>query len=351
MLEPQPSKAALSLATTTTLNAVIRASNTTGGTKNSGVIIDDSNNVTGVAALTLSGILSGTDIRSLSGATLGARIYTSGSDGVIDAASGSLLLQAGSGTKVTIANTMVTVAASGGLTVSAGTTAVQALTATGSVAVSGTAGSNRLVRLQTSGVVRWDMAVGAGAESGANAGSAWSLSAYTDAGAYIDDPINVARAAGGAIGIARPTFITPATGTTLTIASTNATALSCAGGASFAATVTGTGVTLNGTGFTQISTAFSTSYRNTTNTAGFDIGLLAGSGDATAYLYQRHNASILCFTNNALLLSMTASGLEVASGKTLKLGNTYVAGAPGATTGTITIQDAAGTTYRIPVLV
>lgn len=43
----------LFLATTTTDNAVIRANGTSGGTQNSGVIIDDSNVVTGMAALEL----------------------------------------------------------------------------------------------------------------------------------------------------------------------------------------------------------------------------------------------------------------------------------------------------------
>lgn len=59
----------------------------------------------------------------------------------------------------------------------------------------------------TSGSVRWIAQVETGAETGSNAGSDWSLLARTDAGAAIDSPIAIVRAAGGAITLARPTIV------------------------------------------------------------------------------------------------------------------------------------------------
>lgn len=52
LLNPSLPGAAYSLAASSTLNAVPRFSDTTGGTKNSGVIVDDSNNLSGIGTLT-----------------------------------------------------------------------------------------------------------------------------------------------------------------------------------------------------------------------------------------------------------------------------------------------------------
>jgi hypothetical protein len=51
-----------------------------------------------------------------------------------------------------------------------------------------------------------------------------------------------------------------------------------------------------------------TLYRNTTNTIGFDIGLLGGSSDATSYIYQRANADMVFGTNNATRMRLFANG-------------------------------------------
>ena len=50
------------------------------------------------------------------------------------------------------------------------------------------------------------------------------------------------------------------------------------------------------------------------------------------------------------VVDISSTGLAISSGSALKLGNAYVAGAV-VGTGSITIQDSTGTTYRIPVLV
>ena len=54
--------------------------------------------------------------------------------------------------------------------------------------------------------------------------------------------------------------------------------------------------------------------------------------------------------NNATITTTSSTGFAISSGLALKLGNAYVAGAV-VGTGSITIQDSTGTTYRIPVLV
>jgi hypothetical protein len=50
------------------------------------------------------------------------------------------------------------------------------------------------------------------------------------------------------------------------------------------------------------------SWRNGANTTGYDIGLLAGTGDASAYIYQRANAQLLIGTNNTTRVTIAAAG-------------------------------------------
>lgn len=137
----------------------------------------------------------------------------------------------------------------GGLVVSAGTTAVQALTATTgvfsstlttqglldvqgtsgvaiggnavastvSVRVNTAAGQLRLFAYYTGGVIRWQHGANATAEAGADAGSNWALTAFTDAGVTIDSPIGIVRAAGGAMTLARPVSMTSTLAVTGTV--------------------------------------------------------------------------------------------------------------------------------------
>lgn len=69
----------------------------------------------------------------------------------------------------------------------------------------GAAGSVSDFGLLTNGSARWIIRRTQTAESGSNAGSDFQLLARSDAGAIIDAPISIARAAGGSITIARPT--------------------------------------------------------------------------------------------------------------------------------------------------
>ena len=68
---------------------------------------------------------------------------------------------------------------------------------------SGLAAQNRGLRFRTSGSARWDI-VANGAESGSDAGSNLFIQARTDGGSFIDNPVTIARAAGGSITFARP---------------------------------------------------------------------------------------------------------------------------------------------------
>jgi len=65
------------------------------------------------------------------------------------------------------------------------------------VVVSGAAGTFRAVRFRTAGIDRWQLAATIAAETGADAGTPFSLRAFTDAGVGIDYPIVCARVAGG----------------------------------------------------------------------------------------------------------------------------------------------------------
>jgi len=97
--------------------------------------------------------------------------------------------------------------------------------------------ANRLLGY-TNGVARWAMTLGSTAdESGADAGSELTFNAYTDAGAFIDFPLIIYRAAGGLVVSTRGIRSSSATG-----AIGYATG---AGGAVTQATSKATGVTLN----------------------------------------------------------------------------------------------------------
>ena len=59
------------------------------------------------------------------------------------------------------------------------------------------AGENRDLWYETNNLPRWIARANASSESGSNAGSNYEIQAYSDAGAYIDSPLEIDRAAGG----------------------------------------------------------------------------------------------------------------------------------------------------------
>jgi hypothetical protein len=81
--------------------------------------------------------------------------------------------------------------------------------------IRGAAGSNRLITFRTGlSSDRWLFGADAVAETGSDAGSNFILSAYTDAGAFIDTPLSIIRAAGGLVTIPRPVALTNTTAST-----------------------------------------------------------------------------------------------------------------------------------------
>lgn len=94
-----------------------------------------------------------------------------------------------------------------------GSSSITTTAATGFVHT-GVAGAARdVISMQTSGVNRWIIRNSGGTESGSDAGSAFQILARTDAGAGIDVPIDITRASGGAITLARPVTISNLAGT------------------------------------------------------------------------------------------------------------------------------------------
>ena len=82
------------------------------------------------------------------------------------------------------------------------------------------AGSVSDMQLASGGSLRWIIRKAADAETGANAGSTFQIVARDDAGASIDAPISIVRAAGGLFSTPRP-FSTTATGTGTAISAPN----------------------------------------------------------------------------------------------------------------------------------
>jgi len=122
----------------------------------------------------------------------------------------------------------------------------------------------------------------------------------------------------------------------------NGTAATFAGAVSGAAATfrpasDGVGLTLNQANSASAGWSFSA-----LNTGSLAVTRVGGVAAITCDL----NGSTTFYTSG----TQTFGAVVISSGNTLKLGNPYVVGAA-VGTGTITIQDSTGTTYRIPVLV
>jgi hypothetical protein len=75
------------------------------------------------------------------------------------------------------------------------------------IGVDGAAGNNRLVKWFTGGSLRWSLQANTTAESGSDAGSHLTLTAYSDAGASLGNYILFSRAAGQSIYFYRPLIL------------------------------------------------------------------------------------------------------------------------------------------------
>jgi hypothetical protein len=77
-------------------------------------------------------------------------------------------------------------------------------TGTSSLGINSAVAAERSLVFYTNAVQRWQIRCSSTAESGADSGSQFAISAYTDAGVFIDAPFVILRAAGAAITLARP---------------------------------------------------------------------------------------------------------------------------------------------------
>jgi hypothetical protein len=134
-------------------------------------------------------------------------------------------------------------AAAGTFTTLAGTTGLSVgLTGSSGILINlyGAAGNNRLLQYNTAASLRWAHGANNVAESGANAGSAWELYAYSDAAGFLSTPISVARATG---------LVTMAQGAAITGGSLNNAPVGGSTASTGAFTTLSASSTVSGTGF------------------------------------------------------------------------------------------------------
>ena len=157
------------------------------------------------------------------------------------------------------------------------------------------------------------------------------------------------------------TTAAPVTFTNTTAGSSGAGALVVQGGISagqsaqasyFGGAVTAAGLLSTSAGF-QFRGADATNYEllrysSGTNNPGLFVKVTESTKMVELFASGSNTGSQVFRLGNVVDISST--GLAISSGSALKLGNAYVAGAV-VGTGSITIQDSTGTTYRIPVLV
>jgi hypothetical protein len=149
------------------------------------------------------------------------RVYIGDTTASADIATGALCVTGGISTRNNVHAAGNVYARGGSVTIGQADRA-----ATAGIVIDSLAGYQRDVAFRTANVNRWYMGASNGAETGSDAGSVFFLSAATDAGAYIDSPITIARVAGGAITFSRPITITDTTASSSTVTG----ALKVAGG-------------------------------------------------------------------------------------------------------------------------
>ncbi len=141
----------------------------------------------------------------------------------------------------------------------------------GGFAYTGAAGTDRAFVVQSASVNRWGFGVTATAESGGDAGSNYAVAAFTDAGVFIDYPIQCLRVAGGALTIARPFISSKSSGR----------------GVTSTATAAGT------TTLTVASTEIQTFTGVTTQTVQFPAANLFGAGIAVLFTINNQSSGII----------------------------------------------------------
>lgn len=149
------------------------------------------------------------------------------------------------------------------------------------LSINGAAGSTRGMRYMTANGTRWAMGASSTAESGSNAGSNYSITAYDDAGVSIDIPLSIVRAASGTI--------TWSVGRNMGIGITPVTKLHLDSGNATASAIKLTAGTTTGT----------------TATDGFNLGITTAG---VIEFRQYENLDMVFYTNNTSRLTIAASG-------------------------------------------
>jgi hypothetical protein len=139
-------------------------------------------------------------------AFVASRQYAQGIQCTTLAASGAVTMTAGTASTTTTTGTLVV---TGGIGVSGQASSAAGYINNGSSAtyltIETTVAQDHGIRMFVNGLTRWIYLCNSTAESGGNAGSNFSLSAYDDSGAAIDSPLIIARVAQGAATWFRPT--------------------------------------------------------------------------------------------------------------------------------------------------
>lgn len=160
--------------------------------------------------------------------------------------------------------------------------------ASASLVASRPAGSVGSVRLQTAGVDRWAVSASTTAESGANAGSNYTLEAYTDAGALLGSVYSIVRST-QVLSFAQPPVMSGASITLIPLATAVTGTLPVANGGTGVATLTGL---VRGAGTGAFAAAVSGTDIKTVNgnsLLGSGDVVVSASGSAASSLFMQPN--------------------------------------------------------------
>jgi hypothetical protein len=192
-------------------------------------------------------------------------------------------------------------------------------TAEAGVLIRANAGYARVVYFQTGTLNRWSIYAGSDAESGSNAGSNLFVSAFDDAGAFIDTPLSIVRASGGLATFNRRLSVQAGTAT------------------SAALTLAGTGT--NGVNLLMTGDGATTPSKSIRVRAG--ILEIINSAYSTTLLTLT-DAGVLSVPQNIASTSTTTGSLVVAGGAGIA-GAVYAGGAIRFTAGTASTSTTTGT--------
>ena len=208
----------------------------------------------------------------------------------------------------------------GTLTVSGATMSIGGGSGSIVSALDGTAGNYKLHLFRSGGVDRWYCGVQSASETGSNAGAPFAITALSDAGAQIDIPVQITRAAGGSIFLGRPVKAQDTTASTNTSSGAlvvgNGTSGGLGvGGAIFAGgnlTVSGTGSINGGSGTAALAiketasaaTALLLTNRNSTQTWGIAVDAAVVDDKQLAFI----SGGSVALSLNATTLAATLAG-------------------------------------------